>query len=65
MPDEKKPVAEEFFYLDEDGKKHDADLHNPILGPVDNPVDEKIMKPIRDKYRAKYLAEQKAKAGKT
>jgi hypothetical protein len=53
--------AEEFFYLDDDGKKQDADLHNAILGPVDHPVDEKIMAPIRARNRAKWLAEQEAK----
>jgi len=60
MPDEKQPTAEEFFYLDADGNKQDAELHNPILGAVDNPVDEKIMKPIRERHRATWLAEQKA-----
>jgi len=59
MPDEKQ-AAEEFFYLDKDGKKQDADLHYRILNAVDGaPVDEKIMKPIRDRHRAAWLAEQK------
>ena len=53
--------AEEFFYLDDDGKKCDADLHNAILGPVDHPIDEKIMGPIRERNRAKWLAEQAAR----
>lgn len=53
--------AEEFFYLDDDGKKQDADLHNPILRAVDYPIDEKIMAPIRQRHRARYLAEQRAK----
>jgi hypothetical protein len=53
--------AEEFFYLDADGTKQDADLHNPILRAVDYPIDEKIMGPIRARHRAKWLAEQKAK----
>jgi hypothetical protein len=59
MPDEKKPTAEEFFYLAEDGSKQDAELHNPILRAVDYPIDEDIMKPIRDRHRAAWLAEQK------
>jgi hypothetical protein len=59
----KKPpdVAEEFFYLDADGRKADADLHNRIINPVDFPIDEKIMQPIRRKHRAKWLAEQQKK----
>jgi hypothetical protein len=61
MLDEKQPTGE-FFYLDKDGNKQDAELHNPILGAVDNPVNEKIMKPIRDRHRAKWLAEQKKQA---
>jgi hypothetical protein len=52
--------AEEFFYLDDDGNKQDADLHGPILRAVDYPIDEKIMGPIRERNRAKWLAEQKA-----
>ena len=50
--------ANELFYLDEDGTKQDAELHNAIINPVDFPIDEKIMGPIRDRNRAKYLAEQ-------
>jgi hypothetical protein len=57
MP-EQKPTAEEFFYLDKDGNKQDAELHNPILNAVDAQTDEKIMKPIRDRHRAAWLAEQ-------
>jgi hypothetical protein len=59
MPD--KP-AEEFFYLDDDGSKQDAELHATIIGPVDFSVDEKIMAPIRARHRAEYVARQKAKA---
>jgi len=50
---EKGEVAEEFFYADEDGKKHDAELHGMIINPVDFPIDEKIMAPIRARHRAK------------
>jgi hypothetical protein len=53
--------AGEFFYLDDDGNKQDAELHNPILRAVDYPIDEKIMGPIRARHRAKWLAGQKAK----
>lgn len=53
--------AEEFFYLDDNGNKQDAELHNPILRAVDYPIDEKIMGPIRSRHREKWLAEQKAK----
>ncbi|WP_453950529.1 hypothetical protein [Bradyrhizobium sp. USDA 377] len=45
----------ELFYLDEDGKKQDRELHNAIIGPVDNPIDEKIMAPIRAKHRQRWL----------
>ncbi|TYL85717.1 hypothetical protein [Bradyrhizobium cytisi] len=57
--------AEEFFYLDDDGTKQDADLHGPILRAVDHPVDETIMGPIRARNRAKWLAEQKAKRARS
>ena len=53
--------AEEFFYLDDDGRKQDADLHNAIINPVDFAIDESIMAPIRERNRAKYLDEQKTK----
>jgi hypothetical protein len=53
-------AGQEFFYLDDDGTKQDAELHNAILNAVDQPVDEKIMAPIRERNRAKWLAEQKA-----
>jgi hypothetical protein len=55
-------AAKEFFYLDEDGAKQDAELHNAIINPVDYPIDDKIMAPIRAKHRAKYLAAQSAKS---
>ena len=54
--------ANELFYTDSDGTKHDAELHAAILNPVDFPIDEKIMKPIRERRRAQYLAEQQAAA---
>lgn len=57
-------AAQEFFYLDDDGVKQDAELHNPIINAADEPIDEKIMGPIRARNRAKWLAEQdKQKAG--
>lgn len=43
--------ANEFFYRDDDGKKRDAELHNPILIAGDHPIDETIMAPIREKHR--------------
>ena len=53
--------GQEFFYLDKDGTKQDAELHNAILNPVDfHDADEKIMNPIREKNRKKWLAEQGA-----
>jgi hypothetical protein len=55
-------AGQEFFYLDDDGSKCDADLHNAIIGPVDYPIDEKIMGPIRARNRAKHVEQQKAKA---
>ena len=45
-------MSNEFFYIDRNGKKSDAALHNAILYPID----EDIMAPIRAKHRAKYLA---------
>jgi hypothetical protein len=53
--------ANEFFYLDDAGRKQDAELHNPILRTVDYPIDEKIMAPIRARHRAEHLAKQQAK----
>ncbi|MBT1509442.1 hypothetical protein KIP88_02910 [Bradyrhizobium sp. SRL28] len=53
--------ANEFFYLDKDGNKQDADLHGPILRAVDYPIDEKIMGPIRARHRAAYVEPQQAK----
>jgi len=55
-------AAQEFFYLDDDGAKQDAELHNAIINTVDYPIDEKIIAPIRAKHRAKYLAAQSAKS---
>jgi predicted ABC-type ATPase len=66
-PDEEKPdpkqpddeeggeteEAEEFFYIDDDGSKADAALHNRILREVEWPINEAIMGPIREKHRAK------------
>lgn len=52
---EQQDVAEEFFYLDDDGSKADADLHNRILRETDWPIDEAIMGPIREKHREKRL----------
>jgi len=49
-------VAEEFFYLDDDGNKQDADLHNPIL--IAEPIDEKIMGPIRERHRMSHWDER-------
>ena len=48
-------AGQEFFYIDDDGTKQDADLHNAIIAAVDNPIDEKIMGPIRARNRAAYL----------
>ena len=56
MPPDPKTAAqeaEEFFYLDDDGEKADADLHNRIIRKVDYAIDEKIMAPIRERYRGK------------
>jgi predicted ABC-type ATPase len=53
--------GQEFFYLDDDGTKQDAELHNAIINPVDFPIDEKIMGPIRARHRAKHVAGQQAK----
>jgi predicted ABC-type ATPase len=44
----------EFFYVGDDGKRHDDDLHAGIIGPVDYPIDEEIMGPIRERHRAKH-----------
>jgi predicted ABC-type ATPase len=55
---EQEAEAEEFFYLNEDGSKSDAALHNRILGAVEYPIDEKIMGPIREKHRNKWLRER-------
>ncbi|HVG50930.1 MAG TPA: zeta toxin family protein [Xanthobacteraceae bacterium] len=52
--------AEELFYLDDDGARQDAEIHETILAR--NRVDEKIMAPIRDRHRDAYLAQQQAKA---
>ena len=57
----KAHISEEFFYLDDDGAKQDAELHGPILRAADYPIDEKIMGPIRARNRAKWLAEREAK----
>ncbi len=57
MPNDRR----ELFYLDDDGNKQDAELHNPILRAVDYPIDEQIMGPIRARHRAKWLAGRKAK----
>jgi hypothetical protein len=59
MADEKQVVSEEFFYLDDDGKKQDAELHGPIIAAVDNPIDEAIMKPIRERHRKAWLARER------
>jgi hypothetical protein len=50
----------EFFYLDETGRKRDAELHGPILRAVDHPIDETIMAPIRARNRTRWL-DQKAR----
>lgn len=46
------------FYIDENGKQQDAELHNAILNGAT--IDEKIMAPIRARNRAKYLAAKRA-----
>jgi len=53
--------AEELFYIEENGVKHDRELHAAIINPVDYPIDEKIMGPMRARHRAKWLAGQKDK----
>jgi hypothetical protein len=55
LPDD---LGHDFYYLDENGDKQDADLHAAILGPVDHPIDEKIMAPIRARHRAKHEAKK-------
>ena len=53
--------SNEFFYIDENGNKQDAELHGPILRAVDGPfIDERIMGPIRAKHRARWLDEQRS-----
>ena len=54
--------GQEFFYLDDDGNKQDAELHNAIIAPVDYPIDEKIMAPIRARHRDQHVESHKAKA---
>jgi len=46
-----KPTSNEFFYIDDDGRKTDAELHNRILREHDYPIDESIMGPIRAKHQ--------------
>jgi hypothetical protein len=66
MPQPSK--ASEFFYLDDDGKMQDADLHLPIIAAGDRarglrepapPIDEAMMAPLREKYRNAWLAKRK------
>jgi hypothetical protein len=65
------PKASEFFYLDDDGNKQDADLHLPIIASGERrlglrepapPIDEDMMAPIREKYRNAWLAKRKKAA---
>jgi hypothetical protein len=51
-----KSEAQEFFYLDKDGKRADADLHNPILADGD----DKAAKAVSDKVTARILAKAAA-----
>ncbi|MBO0716115.1 MAG: hypothetical protein J2P55_02110 [Rhizobiales bacterium] len=51
-----KSEAREFFY-DDDGKRADADLHNPILAEGDDAA----AKQVSDKVKARLLAEAAAK----
>jgi hypothetical protein len=69
LPPQQPQASDEFFYLDDDGNKQDADLHEPIIASGDRlrglrapapPIDEKLMAPIRDKHRATWLAKRKA-----
>jgi hypothetical protein len=64
-----KSKARDFFYLDDDGKMQDADLHLPIIASGDRrlglrepapPLDEDMMAPIREKHRDAWLAKRKA-----
>jgi hypothetical protein len=45
--------GQEFFYIDENGKKSDASLHARILTPVDGTIDQEVLAKIREKAKAK------------
>jgi hypothetical protein len=53
-PQPKKQGGEEFFYVDADGKKRDAELHNAILDDGDHDA----AKAISDKIRARILGKR-------
>jgi len=62
---EQEAEAEEFFYLNADGSKSDAALHNRILGAVEYPVNQQMMIPIRNKNREKWLSKQRRRVRDT
>ena len=53
-PQRKKQSGDEFFYVDADGKKRDAELHNAILDEGDH----EAAKAVSDKIKARILAEK-------
>ena len=53
MPQQPDTKGQEFYYLDEKGKKCDAELHAHILRPVEGIIDEKILAKIRERKQKK------------
>jgi hypothetical protein len=45
--------SQEFYVIDENGKKSDAALHAHILTPVDGTIDQEVLAKIREKAKAK------------
>lgn len=57
-PQPKKQSGEEFFYVDADDKKRDAELHNAILDEGDHDA----AKAVSDKIKARILGKAQQKA---
>jgi hypothetical protein len=45
--------GQEFYYIDENGKKCDAELHARILTPVDGTIDKEKLAKIREAAQRK------------
>ena len=60
-PKPQRKGSQEFFYVDADGKKQDAELHNAILDEGDH----EAAKAVSDKIMARIRAKRKKKALET